>query len=199
VNRRRTAVSAAFFFSPEFQDTGYFVIRLFQVGLARRLSYVEFTVGRNRIVAGSNLEASKTAYLTEFMASSEFVARHPASDTPAMYVDDLNGGAESSLTQAERDSLVAGLTNGTETRASVLRAVVDNATVRQRFFNRSFVLMQYYGYLRRLPDPGGFAFWLDILDRTNNFNSMVCAFITSTEYQQRFSSVVTRSNSQCGQ
>jgi hypothetical protein len=44
----------------------------------------------------------------------------------------------------------------------------------------------------------GFNFWLGVLNsQPNNFNGMVCAFITSTEYQQRFSSLVTRGNNLC--
>jgi len=31
-----------------------------------------------------------------------------------------------------------------------------------------------------------------------NYRGMVCSFITSGEYQRRFSSVVTRSNAECG-
>ena len=61
-----------------------------------------------------------------------------------------------SLTQAEEDALLASLNNGTASRASVLRQVADNALFRQRQFNSAFVLMQYIGYLRRDPDPGGF-------------------------------------------
>jgi len=59
--------------------------------------------------------------------------------------------------------------------------------------------MQYFGYLRRNADDPGYAFWLDILNnrQPNNYRSMVCAFITSTEYQLRFSSVVTHSNAEC--
>src|SRR6185295_5328097 len=97
-------------------------------------------------------------FVDEFVASPEYTIRHLGTDTPERYVDDLNVAAESSLTQAERDALVAGLRNGTETRASVLRKVVDNATVKQRFFNRAFVLMQYFGYLRRDPEFGGYNF-----------------------------------------
>ena len=197
-NRRRTSVSAAFFLEPEFQDTGYFVIRVFQIGYERPPNYLDFTRFRNRIVAGSNLEQSRTSFVVEFVATQEFLARHPLTHTPAKYVDDLNLASGSSLTPAERDALVAGLMNGTQTRATVLRAVADNATVRQRFFNRAFVTMQYFGYLRRNAEIGGLLFWLDILDRTNNFNAMVCGFITSKEYQERFSSVVNHSNSECG-
>ena len=54
---------------------------------------------------------------------------------------------------------------------------------------------QYFGYLRRDPDIGGFLFWLGqvnsapLRDVTKQ-HAMVCSFITSAEYQQRFSSVV---------
>jgi hypothetical protein len=60
--------------------------------------------------------------------------------------------------------------------------------------------MEYFAYLRRDPDPGGYAFWLDVLNYRDpgNFRSIVCAFITSTEYQKRFSSMVTYSNAECG-
>jgi hypothetical protein len=199
INRRRTAVSAAFFFSPEFQETGYFVLRVFQTGYGRRLSYAEFTRERNRVVAGSNLEQSRTTFVQDFVTTPEFLGRHPESDSPAKYVDDLNLAAGAPLTPAERDALVAGLMNGTQTRATVLQTIVDNPTARRLFFNRAFVTMQYFGYLRRDADLGGSAFWVNILDLTENFDSMVCAFITSAEYQQRFSSVVNHSNADCGQ
>jgi hypothetical protein len=68
-------------------------------------------------------------------------------------------------------------------------------------YNPAFVLMQYFGYLRRNVDQGGYDFWVDIVNnqQPNNYHGMVCAFITSTEYQLRFGSVVTRSNADCGQ
>jgi hypothetical protein len=60
--------------------------------------------------------------------------------------------------------------------------------------------MQYFGYLRRDPDTGGYAFWLNVLNNQepNNYRGMVCAFITSQEYQERFSPVRTRSDVECG-
>jgi hypothetical protein len=69
-------------------------------------------------------------------------------------------------------------------------------------YNRAFVFTQYAGYLRRDSDIGGFLFWLGqvnsgpLRDGTKQ-HGMVCSFITSTEYQQRFSSVVTHSNAEC--
>jgi hypothetical protein len=57
--------------------------------------------------------------------------------------------------------------------------------------------MQYFGYLQREPDTAGFNFWLDSVNRTNNIPGMVCAFLTSAEYQRRFGPVVTRTNAEC--
>jgi hypothetical protein len=73
--------------------------------------------------------------------------------------------------------------------------VAENQTYSQREFNRAFVLMQYFGYLRRNPDDSpdndlaGYNFWLGKLNQFNgNFISaeMVKAFITSVEYRRRF-------------
>ncbi len=94
-------------------------------------------------------------------------------------------------TQAFRDSLVSGLNGATLTRASVLRMVAESQFLQAREFNTAFVTMQYFGYLRRDPDTAGFNFWLGKL---NNFggnftqSEMVKAFLSSSEYRQRFGS-----------
>src|SRR5205807_6051044 len=62
-------------------------------------------------------------------------------------------------TQTFRDSLVNGLAAATETRVSVLRKVAESQTFAQLEFNRAFVFMQYFGYLRRDGDLTGFNFW----------------------------------------
>jgi uncharacterized protein (TIGR03118 family) len=92
---------------------------------------------------------------------------------------------------AFRNSLVAGLNGGTLTRAQVLRQVAEATELQTREFNAAFVTMQYFGYLRRDPDTSGFNFWLGKLNAFNgNFvkAEMVKAFITSSEYRQRFGS-----------
>src|SRR5207245_10692359 len=89
-------------------------------------------------------------------------------------------------------------TNTTDTaaRARALRRVAENSTLASQEFNRAFVLMQYFGYLRRNPndapeatlDFGGYNFWLDKL---NSFSGdfiqaeMVKAFLSSSEYRKR--------------
>ena len=69
-------------------------------------------------------------------------------------------------------------------------------------YNRAFVATQYFGYLRRNPDLGGFIFWLGQVNSgplrdVGKQHAMVCSFVTSTEYQQRFSLVVTHNNTEC--
>ncbi|HWW75513.1 MAG TPA: hypothetical protein VNZ44_08955, partial [Pyrinomonadaceae bacterium] len=77
---------------------------------------------------------------------------------------------------------------------AALRSVAESASVTARQFNSGFVLMQYFGYLRRSPnelpdaDFAGYQFWLDKLNQFGDFRSaeMVKAFLVSLEYQQRF-------------
>jgi uncharacterized delta-60 repeat protein len=211
---KRVNVSAAFFLSIEFQNTGYLVYRLYKASFntGERLPFRTFLSDAQEIgqgvVVGSDgweqkLETNKQAFLDEFVARPAFTTQYPQSLTPAQFVDALNAftgdplnpAAGGSLTQAERDQLVADLTSGAKSRAQVLRAVAENAEFQRRQTNKAFVYMQYVGYLRRGPsdapdvDFTGYNFWLSKLNQFNgNFvqAEMVKAFITSTEYRQRF-------------
>ncbi len=71
-------------------------------------------------------------------------------------------------------------------RAEVIRDLIEIPAFRQREYNPGFVLMQYFGYLRRDPDQGGYDFWVNILNQYNDVHGMVDAFITSAEYRARF-------------
>jgi hypothetical protein len=117
--------------------------------------------------------------------------------TPEQFVDALNRNAGGVLSGEERAALVAELTadNTTAGRASVLRKVAEDADLAAAERNRAFVLMQYFGYLRRDPDGlpdtnhGGYKFWLGKLEEFGgNFvgAQMVKAFIDSFEYKERF-------------
>ncbi len=204
INARRTDVSAAFFISDEFQQTGFFIYRLYVVSFGRRPQLAEFlpdtlTVAKNIGGGLSGMEANKQAFVDDWVTHPAFAAIYD-SKTNAQYVDILFANAGITPSQAERNQLVQGLNNGTETRASVLRKIVENQAFYQREYNRAFVLMQYFGYLRREPDEGGLQFWLNVLNNRvpGNFKAMVCAFATSAEYQQRFSNTFTHTNRECG-
>jgi len=90
---------------------------------------------------------------------------------------------------AFRTALITGLGAATETRATVLRKIGESDELQTRELNNAFVTMEYFGYLRRDPDTSGFNFWLNKLNAFNgNFINaeMVKAFLTSSEYRQRF-------------
>ncbi len=197
LTRRRVEVSAAFFGEPEFQGTGFLIFLVYQAGLNRQPGYLEFMRGRNQLPPGPDVEGSRTLFVNNFVSRPEFTSMFPLSLSPAQYVDGLNANTENSLTQVERDALVEGLASGAETRATVLRKVAEHQTFARRQTEPAFVLMEYFGYLRREADTDGHAFWLNILRGSGNFRGMVCAFLTSAEYQSRFSPVHTRHDSEC--
>lgn len=55
-----------------------------------------------------------------------------------------------------------------------------------RLGNRSFVILHYFGYLRRDPDGPGVNSWTEALDRSGVTAKVTEGFITSLEYRQRF-------------
>ena len=208
---KRIDTSAAFFLSIEFQRTGFFVHRVYRAALPERdyrprslPRYAEFVrdtqeVGRGVVVnrAGweQRLDANTALFLADFMSRAEFALTYPQTLTAAGYVDRLNAQAGAVLSADERERLVQGMTDGTETRASVLRQVAEHPEFARRETGRAFVLMQYFGYLRRAPnDPpdadfSGLDFWLGKLDSFGGDYrraEMVKAFIASVEYRARF-------------
>jgi hypothetical protein len=105
------------------------------------------------------------------------------------FVDTLISHTGVSFTAGERDALVSGLSTGTMTRAEALRSIAENGGFVNAKFNETFVMMEYFGYLRRDADAAGFAFWLNKLNQFGgNFEQaeMVKAFIVSSEYRDRF-------------
>jgi hypothetical protein len=121
----------------------------------------------------------------------------------------LFANAGATPTQDERDEAITAYGAGdTAGRAGAFRSVIQSGSVFNKLYNDAFVLMQYYGYLRRNPDDApdqnfsGYAFWLAKLnqftlpgeDARNESVAlarvrraeMVEAFIVSAEYRQRF-------------
>ena len=99
------------------------------------------------------------------------------------YVDTLLSTAQ--ITHPNRDFWITALGNGTRTRAQVLREVAESTEVFNKYFNQAFVVMQYFGYLRREPDAF-YLDWIAHLDSTNDFRSMINGFMNSLEYRFRF-------------
>ncbi|HSS18814.1 MAG TPA: Calx-beta domain-containing protein [Pyrinomonadaceae bacterium] len=209
---KRVSVSAAFFLSIEFQETGGFAIRVQRAAFGKksddatkRLNYLEFIhdarfVGDGVVVGqpgfAAHLEANKQAYINQIVASAAFTSGYPTTMTAAQYVDALFSSAAVTPTASDRQAAINAFAGGgTAGRGAALRSVSDSNSLRTAEFSPSFVLMQYFGYLRRNPtdapdnNDNGYQFWLTKL---NNFNGdfqkaeMVKAFILSGEYRSRF-------------
>ncbi|OLE53079.1 MAG: hypothetical protein AUG51_14845 [Acidobacteria bacterium 13_1_20CM_3_53_8] len=200
IRQRRLDVSAAFFQSDEFQQTGSFLYRLYKASYSVMPTQEQFTQDRSRVVDGDNLESRKAAFVEEWVKRDSFKQSYPDSLSAEEFVSRLMNAAGYPPRTGEWEAYILMLNHG-GTRAQVLTSLINDAGFREREYNSSFVLMQYFGYLRRDADSGGYQFWLDVLNNRvmGNYRSMVCAFLTSTEYQRRFSSVVPHSNSECGQ
>ncbi len=146
------------------------------------------------------LENNKQNFTTQFVQRSRFTTAFPSSLTPAQFADRLFANAGVTPSTTDRNATIAEFgsamnTSDTAARGRALRRVAENATLLTNEFNRAFVLMQFYGYLRRNPndapdaDHSGYDFWLTKLNAFNgNFVSaeMVKAFILSSEYRSRF-------------
>jgi hypothetical protein len=178
----RIDVSASFFLSIEFQQSGYLVERFYKVGYgdaigtstlgsAHQLAapivrFNEFLQGTQRIGQGvivlaagweQLLENNKQAYALEFVQTSRFMTAFPAAMTPAEFVDKLNQNAGNVLSGSERTTainLFGGATDSSNTtaRAQAVRQVAEDVDLYNAEYNRAFVLAEYFGYLRRNPN-----------------------------------------------
>jgi len=197
VERRTINVSAAYFLSIEFQQTGGLVDGLYRVSYGCAPTYAQFmpdtiTVARGVVVGRADwvqiLEANKRAFVAAWILRADFQSVYGRLSNEG-YVNSLISHTGIMFDQSEHDALVSGLNNGTSTRAEVLKQIAENDRYMTAKRNASFVMMEYFGYLRRDPDETGYAFWLNKLNEFDgNFEraEMVKAFLTSGEYRQRF-------------
>ena len=212
---KRIDTSAAFFLSIEFQQTGYLVYRTYQAAFGDipnlpvpiRLSEFKPDTAEigNGVIVNRNgwetlLENNKQAFMAEFVQRARFTTAYPNTRTPAQFVDQLFANASVVPAASDRAAAIAEFgaavtASDAAARARTLRRVAENSTLTQQEFNQAFVLMQYFGYLRRDPDSlpntdfSGYNFWLNKLNAFNgNFNDaeMVKAFLVSGEYRGRF-------------
>ena len=224
--RAKASVSEAFFVSVEFQQTGYLIYRLYITafeptarprGLPR---YVEFIRDAQQIGSGvvinqtgweARLESNTQTFLREFVGRNEFLASYPETMTAGQYITALLTRAGLPQEGVERQAaLNAYGAGGTDGRIRALRSIAESKRLFLAEFNKAFVLMQYFGYLRRNPNEGqdtaigfaGYDFWLKKLNDTSGdttrFNTidellaptksagMVEAFVVTGEYRRRF-------------
>jgi len=182
IEARRIDVSASFFLSIEFQQSGYLVERFYKTAygdvpkistfgsihlvMVPVIRFNEVVKDTQRLQQGvmvlqpgweQALENNKQFYALEFVQTQRFIDAYPAPLTPAEFVDRLDFFAGNVLSPGERTAainLFGGAANSSNNiaRAQALRQIADDADLVSREFNRAFVLAEYFGYLRRNPN-----------------------------------------------
>ena len=197
IERRTVNVSAAYFLSIEFQRTGGLVDRLYKASYGRRPLYTEFVADRGIIardvVVGRTgwealIDANEEAFVDSWVDRASFRSAFDGLSNE-VYVDTLIANTEVSFSQTARESLLVALNQGALSRADALLRIATNENFAKARFNEAFVMMEYFGYLRRDPDASGYEYWLNKLNQFGgNFEraEMVKAFINSAEYRSRF-------------
>ena len=182
----RIEVSSGFFRSEEFQSRGYFIYRFYST-LGRIPRYAEFMPDLAKVsgfLSVEQLEANKVAFVQEFISRQEFQNRYGSLTDPTAYVDALlqTVGLQN---HPSRGGWITGLTHRTMTRGQVLRELIESGELYQKYFNEAFVVMQYFGYLRRDPDIH-YLEWIETMKQTNDYRMLIDGFLNSKEYRDRF-------------
>jgi hypothetical protein len=178
-------------------------------------AYDKFKIDRQAVIGGADLAAQQLALATDFASRAAFTSKYAPGLTLSEFVDQVVATINSA-TGVDLTSQKPALVN-LGSRAAVLYRLANddpsaggNGGINNRGFvdaeyNRAFVYTQYGGYLRRDSDIGGFLFWLGQVNSAplrspTKQRSMVCSFITSDEYELRFSGTLPNphhNNSEC--
>jgi hypothetical protein len=180
-------------------------------------AYASFMKDRARVPGGPQLAQFQLALAVAFAQRPEFSNKYSVSLDGPGFVDAVLATIRTDLgveLVSQRQALInlysqAG--GGSAGRGNVIYRLADdnlqtnpinNRAFIDAEYNRAFVFTQYAGYLRRDSDTAGFLFWLGRVNSApvrdmNTQRAMVCSFITSQEYQLRFSTVATHTNAEC--
>jgi len=177
-NSGRVSLSFEFLDSPEFRERGYFVLRLYLVALGRPPLREEFVRDHDAIFSFSSAEqeAKKDKLVAEFVGRTEFKSIY----------DSLSDAAFVKKLTANRGDLVPALASKQQTRAQVLRAIVDDPQTISAFRNHAFVLMQFFAHLARDPEAWEYEDRLKTLNATGDYRQLIFDFLYSVEYRKRF-------------
>jgi cytochrome c peroxidase len=188
----RIEVSSGFFRSPEFRERGYFPYRFYSVALGRKPNFSEFMPDLARVsgfLTDTEKEQARQAFIQDFMSRAEFTSIYdPLTNNACVQrlfdtagVTQVTVGGTAQTVSTMQQQMAAG-----KTRAQVLREIVESPEVDQKYYVQAFVVMQYFGYLRRDPDAL-YLNWIEIMNQSpTNYRTMVNGFVNSLEYRQRF-------------
>lgn len=180
--RSRGAVVESFFNSGEYQGLSSPVARLYFAFFQRIPDYggLSYWIGRFR--SGETLDA----IANYFAASPEFAQTYGALDN-TQFVTRVYLNVLGRTPDAGGLAYWTGeLASGARSRGQVVTGFSESPEYRAVIANEVAVTMIYMGMLRRGPDPSGFHYWVDYVDRGNSGLDLINGFLASPEYRARF-------------
>jgi len=181
----------------EFPRTSFFVYRLYRASYGRMPRRQEFmtammSLGRGVYVGAlgwqDQLEKNRLSLLNDWINSGGF-KRQYESKSNVEFVETLLKNAGTNWSAGPQQALVKSLDSQTDSRQAALLNVVEDKGFYAREYNNAYVLVHYFGYLRRNPDNApdfdlkGFNFWRDKLNSSGDYRTISMAFMESDEYR----------------
>lgn len=203
---RRVEISTNLLVENELPATGVFLYGLYSAALGRAPRFTEFESDRSVLInQKSELDATRLALATALVERPEFKRRFIATMKSEEFVDTILASLMQSTGVdfgAERGTLIGLVDEGPVGRAAVLARVAADQRVVDANYNHALVMFQYFTHLRRNPDEAGYAAWVNTLKSKplrdpEAARSLVCNFVNSAEYQNRFGMVATRHSREC--
>ena len=191
---RRLEISTNLLVENQLSANGVLMYGLYSLALGRQPRFTEFESDRS---TGITLA-------TSLLERPEFKRRFPTTMKPLEFVDSVIASIVQSTGvdfSSERTSLLAS-SEASNGRAAVLATVAGDQRVIDANYSHALVLYQYFTYLRRNPDEAGYNAWVNTLKSKPSRDpeaarSLVCNFLNSAEYQNRFGMLPTHSSREC--
>ncbi|HEY0365084.1 MAG TPA: matrixin family metalloprotease [Pyrinomonadaceae bacterium] len=203
---RRVDISTNLLVENELPATGVFLYGLYSTALGRQPRYAELETDRALVLnQKSELEAVRLTLASSFVERAEFKRKFPATMKPSEFVDSMlativqTTGVDLAF---ERGLLIGLMDDTVNGRAAVLMRLASDQRVVDANYNPALVLFQYFTYLRRNPDEAGYNAWVNTLRNKplrdpDAARALVCNFLNSAEYQNRFTMNPTHNSREC--
>lgn len=207
-NERRALIHMVLFSADELQETGVFTFRLYQAAFGITPRFSELMQDRKQFEAyhvndwrdPDDVIPVQRSFVESWIRRDAFQRAYPDTMTAEQFVNHLFDAARLTPYAEERKRQIEALRAG-QSKAEVLRQVVENKDFKRRENDRALVLMQFLLQLRRDVNENEepYKVWLDKLKRGEplDVRHVLCLFLTSEEYQRRFGTVITHHNSEC--
>lgn len=181
-NAIKPAIVESFFNSPEFQNVGAAVTRLYFAFFNRFPDYSGFQFQTNVIRQGGTVAQVANGFALSPEFTNTYGSLNNTQYVQLLYQNVLGRSA----TQPEIDFHVNRLANQGATRGDVMAGFSESPEYIDARKNHVYVAMMYIGMLRRAPDQAGFDFYLNLLNQGTPGLNQVTGFYNSPEYHSRF-------------